>query len=167
RLISEQTGRRITVNAFNPGAMSDTGFSRPSGNILVRGAVRVIGGVMGALVGKQSTSIESGAALASLVTDPSLAAMTGRYVDRGVEVESSPLSYDRDNAGELWQASMAMSGLGPSETIFISTKEANHGSGAILVQNRTNGSRTARSARQGMLEAAIVGAAEPGYARPP
>ena len=122
RLISEQTDRHITVNAFNPGAMTDTGFSRPAGNALVRVAVRVIGGIMGALIGKQSTSIESGAALASLITDPS--PVTGRYIDRGAEAESSPLSRDRDNARELWQASMAMSGLKPSETIFESTSKA-------------------------------------------
>ncbi len=125
RLISEQTDLHITVNAFNPGAMTDTGFSRPTGNALVRVSVRVIGGIMGALTGKQSTSIESGAALATLVTDPSLATTTGRYIDRGVEAESSPLSHDRDNARELWQASMAMSGLKPSETIFDSIAKAN------------------------------------------
>jgi NAD(P)-dependent dehydrogenase (short-subunit alcohol dehydrogenase family) len=124
RLISEQTDRHITVNAFNPGAMTDTGFSRPTGNALVRGAVRVIGGIMGALIGKQSTSIESGAALATLITAPSLVTRTGRYIDRGVEAESSPLSHDRGNARELWRASMAMSGLKPSETIFDSTSKA-------------------------------------------
>jgi NAD(P)-dependent dehydrogenase (short-subunit alcohol dehydrogenase family) len=124
RLISEQTGRHITVNAFNPGAMTDTSFSRPAGNALVRGAVRVIGGIMGALIGKQSTSTESGTALASLITSPSLAATTGKYIDRGAEAQSSPLSHDRDNARELWQASMGMSGLKPSETIFDSTPKA-------------------------------------------
>jgi hypothetical protein len=124
RLISEQTGRHITVNAFNPGAMTDTGFSRPAVNALVRGAVRVIGGIMGALIGKQSTSTESGTALASLITSPSLAATTGKYIDRGAEAESSPLSHNRENARELWQASMEMSGLKPSETIFDSTPKA-------------------------------------------
>lgn len=121
RMISEQTERRITVNAFNPGAMTDTGFSRPTGNILVRGVVRVIGTIMGALIGKQSTSITSGAALATLITDPQIATTSGKYFDRGEEAESSPLSHDRDNARELWQASTTMSGLKPSETIFAAT----------------------------------------------
>jgi NAD(P)-dependent dehydrogenase (short-subunit alcohol dehydrogenase family) len=125
RLISERTGRHITVNAFNPGAMTDTGFLRPTGNALVRGAVRVIGGVMGAFIGKQSTSTESGAALATLITSPSLATTTGKYIDRGAEAESSPLSHDRGNARELWQASTAMSGLKPSETIFGPGPKAN------------------------------------------
>jgi len=118
RLISEQTDRHITVNAFNPGAMQDTGFSKPTGNILMRGAVRVIGSVMGAIIGKQSTSSESGAALATLIADPQFATTTGKYFDRGEEADSSPLSHNRDNATELWQASITMTGLKPSETIF-------------------------------------------------
>lgn len=125
RLISEHTDRHITINAFNPGAMADTGFSRPAGNTLVRGVVRVVGGIMGALIGKQSTSIESGALLASLITNPSLAAASGKYIDRGVTAESSLLSYDRDNARELWQASLEMSGLKPSETIFDPSAKEN------------------------------------------
>jgi NAD(P)-dependent dehydrogenase (short-subunit alcohol dehydrogenase family) len=122
RLIQDHTDTRITVNAFNPGAMSDTGFSSPSGNILARAAVRVIGGIMGALIGKQSTAIESGATLASLITNPEFANTTGAYIDRGTTAESSPLSHDRDNAAELWKASTAMTGLGPAETIFSSAE---------------------------------------------
>ena len=112
RRLAERTDKRITVNAFNPGAMSDTGFSSPSGNVLVRGAVRIIGSIMGALIGKQSTSAESGATLASLITDAALATVTGAYIDRGTAAESSDLSHNRDNAQELWLASTAMTGLG-------------------------------------------------------
>lgn len=123
RLLSE-TGRHITVNAFNPGAMPDTGFARPSGNAIARGAVRVVGSVMGRLIGKQSTAIASGAALARLITDPDLATTTGTYIDRGREVPSSPLSHDRDNARELWQASMTMTALRESDTIFPPARHA-------------------------------------------
>jgi NAD(P)-dependent dehydrogenase (short-subunit alcohol dehydrogenase family) len=118
RLIAQRTDKRITVNAFNPGAMTDTGFSRPSGGPLVRAGVAVIGGIMGALIGKHSTAPESGAALSSLVTDPSLAGATGKYIDRGTEAQSSALSYDLDNATELWDTSMKISQLGWSETVF-------------------------------------------------
>jgi NAD(P)-dependent dehydrogenase (short-subunit alcohol dehydrogenase family) len=123
-LLSEQTDRHITVNAFNPGAMSDTGFAKPAGNALTRGAVRVVGGIVGTLIGKQSTAIASGAALARLITDPALATTTSTYIDRGVEVPSSPLSHDRDNARELWQASMTMTALRESDTIFPPTQHA-------------------------------------------
>ena len=124
-LLSEQTDRHITVNAFNPGAMSDTGFAKPTGNALTRGAVRVVGGIVGTLIGKQSTAVASGAALARLITDPALATTTSTYIDRGVEVPSSPLSHDRDNARELWQASMTMTALRESDTIFSPTQHAN------------------------------------------
>ncbi|MFC4532099.1 SDR family NAD(P)-dependent oxidoreductase [Sphaerisporangium dianthi] len=118
RLLADQTDRHITVNAFNPGAMPDTGFAAPTGNALVRGATHVIGTIMGKLIGKQSTSTASGAALAKLITDPALTTTTGTYIDRGAQAPSSPLSRDRDNARELWQASMDMTGLRESDTIF-------------------------------------------------
>jgi len=118
RRIAERTDRRITVNAFNPGAMADTGFSSPAGNVLVRGAVRGIGALMGALIGKQSTAAESGTMLASLITDPVFATTTGAYLDRGSVAESSPLSHDRDNAAELWRSSAAMTGLDAAGSLF-------------------------------------------------
>lgn len=118
RLIQEDTDQRITVNAFNPGAMSDTGFSAPAGNALTRGAVRIIGGIMGALIGKRSTAAQSGATLASLITSPVFANTTGAYIDRGAPAESSTLSHNEHNARELWQASITMTGLRPTETIF-------------------------------------------------
>jgi len=118
RLIREDTKKHITVNAFNPGAMSDTGFAAPTGNALSRGAVRIIGGMMGALIGKQSTATESGTTLASLITSPEFATTTGAYIDRGSAAESSPLSHDQDNARELWRASTIMTGLSRAENIF-------------------------------------------------
>ncbi|WP_326551056.1 SDR family NAD(P)-dependent oxidoreductase [Micromonospora sp. NBC_01813] len=120
RLLSEQPDRQITVNAFNPGAMADTGFIKPAENVIVRFAVQAVGGLMGALIGKQSNSIESGSALAALVTEASYGATTGRYFDRGVEVASSALSYDLGNARDLWETSMELSGLKQEETIFAS-----------------------------------------------
>ncbi|WP_330275959.1 SDR family NAD(P)-dependent oxidoreductase [Lentzea sp. NBC_00516] len=123
RLLAEHTDRRITVNSFNPGAMSDTGFTRPTGNVLVRGAVKVVGGIMGTVIGKASTAAESGPVLASLVTEPSFGTATGKYFDRGVEVPSSALSYDMDKARELWTGSMELSGLSDAETIFAPSRK--------------------------------------------
>lgn len=114
RLIPDRTGRQITVNAFNPGAMPDTGFARPSGNILARGATRLFGSIMGKLIGKQSTSTKSGAELAALITDPAYNGITGKYFDRGVETKSSALSYDLDNARELWRTSAKLCKLNDS-----------------------------------------------------
>lgn len=111
RLIADRADPHRTVNAFNPGAMPDTGFAAPSGNALTRGATRVVGGALGRLIGKQSTATRSGAHLAALVTDPAYAETTGTYVDRGVVTRSSTLSYDVDNARELWETSTSLCGL--------------------------------------------------------
>ena len=118
RLIETKTDRTITVNAFNPGAMSDTNFVRVEGNALLQGILRIFSGIMSHIVGKPGSSIKSGAALASLVTEASFDAMTGKYSDRGEIVKSSFLSYSKDNARELWETSMELSQLSISETIF-------------------------------------------------
>jgi NAD(P)-dependent dehydrogenase (short-subunit alcohol dehydrogenase family) len=122
RLIRTQTDRPITVNAFNPGAMSDTAFARPKGNVVARALVGAITRIMGQIVGKPSTSVESGVKLASLVTYDGFADTTGKYFDRGIEVESSPLSHNEANAAELWSASLELSGLSPMDTIFQGSK---------------------------------------------
>jgi NAD(P)-dependent dehydrogenase (short-subunit alcohol dehydrogenase family) len=126
RLVQDHTDTSITVNAFNPGAMNDTGFARPSGNVLARAAVRAIGAIMGVLIGKRSTAAESGAALAALITNPEFADTTGAYIDRGTLAESSSLSHDRDNAEELWRVSTAMAALNPTQTIFTTPTTAEH-----------------------------------------
>ncbi|MRN56367.1 SDR family NAD(P)-dependent oxidoreductase [Paenibacillus monticola] len=118
RLIETKTDRKITVNAFNPGAMSDTNFVRVEGSALLQGILRVFSRIMNHIVGKPSTSIKSGAALASLVTEASFDTMSGKYVDRGEITKSSTLSYSKDNARELWKTSMELSQLRISETIF-------------------------------------------------
>lgn len=118
RLIATQTEKQITVNAFNPGAMSDTNFIRIEGNIFLQGIMRGFSRVMGVIVGKPSSSVKSGAILASIITEPALAKISGKYLDRGKDIKSSPLSYNKDNARELWETSMELSKLSQSETIF-------------------------------------------------
>lgn len=118
RLLATKTDRQITVNAFNPGAMSDTNFIRIEGNIPLQGIMRGFSRVMGVIVGKPSSSVKSGAILASLIIEPALAEMTGKYLDRGKDIKSSLLSYNKDNARELWKTSMELSKLSQSETIF-------------------------------------------------
>jgi NAD(P)-dependent dehydrogenase (short-subunit alcohol dehydrogenase family) len=117
-LIATQTDRQITVNAFNPGYMPDTDFIRIEANLLLQGMARSFSRIMGGMIGKPSTSVKSGANLASLITEPSFGTMTGKYLDRGQEIKSSPLSYNKDNARELWETSMELSTLRQSETLF-------------------------------------------------
>lgn len=101
----KEDGRKITVNAFNPGFMADTNFAK--GNAKARALV-----VKATMPKRYGTLAESSAALARLVTDEEFAGASGEYFDRGVSaVKSSELSYNDDNAKELWNASMRFTGL--------------------------------------------------------
>ena len=58
-----------------------------------------------------------------MVLDPELAKTTGKYFPshaRWHEARSSELSYDAERAGELWDASVRMSGLAAGESIALS-----------------------------------------------
>lgn len=99
-----RAGSTIAVNAFNPGLMTDTNFapdkSRFTPEFLARVSDR-----LGSLE-KSST------ALAAIMTEPNFAGITGKYFDRGTtQTESSPLSYNEENARELWDMSAAYVGL--------------------------------------------------------
>jgi len=118
RLIDTRTDKQITVNAFNPGAMSDTNFIRVEGSALLQGIMKSFSRVMSRIIGKQSSSVKSGANLASLITNSSYDKVSGKYVDRGEVIKSSLLSYDENNARELWKTSMKLSKLSQNETIF-------------------------------------------------
>lgn len=71
---------RACVLAFDPGLMPGTGLARDRG-ALTRLAWHTILRVAGALMPAASTARRSGAALAWLLTDPSLAGITGAYYD--------------------------------------------------------------------------------------
>jgi hypothetical protein len=54
------------------------------------------------------TAQESGGALARLVTDPELSAVTGRYFEGDRQIRSSEESYNDERAEGLWSASMIL-----------------------------------------------------------
>ena len=56
------------------------------------------------------TPAESGAALARLLIDPALEGTSGQYFEGMREIPSSTESYDAGRAGELWQASVSLTG---------------------------------------------------------
>ena len=96
----------IAVNAFDPGLMPATGLARD-----YPAPVRALNRALAPLVSRLPFAArpeESAAALARLVTDPDLASLTGRYVERGHEEPSSPASYDRERARQLWEASVEL-----------------------------------------------------------
>jgi hypothetical protein len=60
----------------------------------------------------------AGKALARLILDPQLEGVKGKYFREFDEIPSSLESYDREKAAELWNSSVEMVKLQPSETLF-------------------------------------------------
>ena len=99
-----QMKKLITVNAFNPGLMTDTNLS--AGN-KVRFNKEFLESVKDIIC---SVPVSS-KALAEMITKPYYGQVTAKYNDRGNEVPSSKLSYNIENAVELWETSVSLTGL--------------------------------------------------------
>lgn len=107
----EHIDSSITANALNPGLMTDTNFA-PNKSRFTPEFLQQVWDRIGSL--EQSAN-----ALAHMVTDPSLDTMTGNYFDRGINPkESSPLSYNSENALNLWNTSVTLTKLEQNETLL-------------------------------------------------
>jgi NAD(P)-dependent dehydrogenase (short-subunit alcohol dehydrogenase family) len=108
----------ITVNAFNPGLMPGTGLARDYPPLLRLGwhfllpLVRPLARRFIPI----NTVEASGQALARLVTDPALEAVSGKYFSGMDEVRSSEASYDPQPALDLWETSLKLVKLAQAET---------------------------------------------------
>jgi NAD(P)-dependent dehydrogenase (short-subunit alcohol dehydrogenase family) len=93
------SGSSVSVAAFNPGLMTDTNFASIPGPVGV-----VMKRIFGSRVGDLAIS---SAALAELAAGQDGSPITGLYFDRtaAVATRSSGLSYDVDNARDLWDVS--------------------------------------------------------------
>ncbi len=115
--IRRETGRKITVNAFDPGLMPGTGLARQ-----VKSAAlfvwKYILPVITLLPINAHTPRKSGKALASLVTDTVFRDVTGRYFEGTRERKSSMLSYSKINAKDLWDTSVELARLSESESVL-------------------------------------------------
>jgi NAD(P)-dependent dehydrogenase (short-subunit alcohol dehydrogenase family) len=101
---------RITVNAFNPGFMADTGLGDRAQGSLERLAKR-LSPLLARCLGTASSAEKSGRLLAEMLTAPAFEGLTGRYFDRGRETPSSKLSYNKENAVNLWERSLGLAGI--------------------------------------------------------
>jgi NAD(P)-dependent dehydrogenase (short-subunit alcohol dehydrogenase family) len=113
--LARRLSEGITVNAFDPGLMPGTGLAREYPPV-VRFAwhhilPRLIPLLRLVLVKNIHTPEESGAALARLIVDPTLAPTSGRYFEGLREIRSSVASYDKDRAEELWRESANLTGM--------------------------------------------------------
>lgn len=110
----KQAGRHLTVNAFDPGAVPATNLLSSMANPVVRTLLksRFTTSLMGLLGVTQSTPERSGSAMARLLLDPALTAVSGRYFQIEHQKQSSRESYDLANARDLWESSERLVGLG-------------------------------------------------------
>ena len=98
-------GRDVTANAFNPGFMADTNFSKGGGKL------RELA-VKSTMPDRYGTLATSSDALAQLVADECFSTTSGAYFDRSTRTtRSSELSYNAQNAAELWLKSMEYTGF--------------------------------------------------------
>jgi NAD(P)-dependent dehydrogenase (short-subunit alcohol dehydrogenase family) len=99
----------VTANGFDPGLMPGTSLMREAPAPLRFIARHIPIALLRWLFSPNvHTAQESGEALARLVTDPDLAAITRRYFEGRREIRSSDESYNDERAEELWKASVAM-----------------------------------------------------------
>jgi NAD(P)-dependent dehydrogenase (short-subunit alcohol dehydrogenase family) len=105
------SGCAITVNAFNPGMMTDTGGFSKSINPIMLFVGKIIAPLFAYCQGRLGSSEKSGKSLADIITDEKYTSITGKYIDRGVIKNSSALSYNLMNAEELWKVSEQLTGL--------------------------------------------------------
>jgi NAD(P)-dependent dehydrogenase (short-subunit alcohol dehydrogenase family) len=114
--IKSDTAKNITVNAFNPGFMADTGLGKTRS--LGERIAKRVAPLLARLLGVHSSAVKSGKLLANLMTNDCFCGLSGRYFDREKEAPSSALSYHKANAENLWQRSVELVKLRKNETIF-------------------------------------------------
>src|SRR5262245_33958800 len=111
-----------TVNGFDPGLVPGSGLARD-----YPAPLRFVWDRVGPTLARGLTHLtptinpapKSGAALARLVLDPSLATVTGRYFpshSRWHDAPSSDASYDTTLAARLWDESLTLAKLAPGES---------------------------------------------------
>lgn len=107
-------GRRLTVNAFDPGLVPGSGLAREYAAPLRFVWDRVLPGlarVLSPVVASINPADKAGGALARLVLDPELERVSGKYFPshtRWREEASSAASYDPERGRALWDASVGM-----------------------------------------------------------
>ena len=106
----------ITVNAFNPGLMLDTGLVRDySKGEMMSLSLRSLRYLLPQILRFRSAR-NMGPALARLVIDPALADVSGAYFDGYERKASSAASNDLALAAALWDTSRDLTGLPAVET---------------------------------------------------
>lgn len=106
----------ITVNVFNPGLMPGSGLAQDY-TVAAKFVWNNILPILCKFVPNVNTMEQAGKALARLVSDPTLANITGKYFSCFKMINSSKESYDQEKAKQLWDASLQLTQLKSEETI--------------------------------------------------
>lgn len=105
----KQRGSKITVNAFNPGLMTDTAFFSDK-SMFTDAFLQAVSDRVGSREG-------SAQALAGMMVEPKYHGVSAAYIDRGEIVSSSDLSHNKENSLELWDASVTLAAAKADETL--------------------------------------------------
>ena len=117
--------RALTVNSMDPGLVPGSGLARDYSPALRFVWNRVLPGIARVVtlaVPWISTAPKSGQAVARLVLDPTLAGITGKYFPSHTRWQAAPSSidsYDVEQARALWQESVHVTGLTPTESPLV------------------------------------------------
>lgn len=118
--LQAESDKKVTVNAFNPGLMTDTNFMPENTNIIVKHLLPIFATVLSTVIGQKGSGIESGKGLANLITEDKFEGITRKYFDRNNEtpVETSPQAQDKKAGEKLWKESTELVNLKENETIL-------------------------------------------------
>jgi NAD(P)-dependent dehydrogenase (short-subunit alcohol dehydrogenase family) len=94
----------ITINAYNPGLMPDTGLGGLNKKLFQKLFLKYILPLF--VKEAMSTPERSGQLLANLVTSEKFETVTGKYFDRDKEIAPSKESFDKNKMTDLWNTSV-------------------------------------------------------------
>lgn len=118
--LKKETDKNITVNAFNPGLMTDTNFMPENSNIIAKKLLPHFASLLARIIKQKGSGVESGKGLANLITEKQFEGITRKYFDRNNEtpIETSLQAQDNEAARKLWVESAELVNLKENETIL-------------------------------------------------
>ncbi len=115
--LMHQTNTHITVNAFDPGEMPGTDFSRTF-PLPAKLFVKHILPLLKKFQKTAPSARKSGKNLAALVLEPKYSGITNKFYRGTTVVASSELSYNEANKKDLWATSVRLTQLTSAELFF-------------------------------------------------
>ena len=110
-----ETGKVISVNSWSPGVVPTTQGGRDMNPIMKKIMMsRWFVNFMGSHL---STERDAAQALGDLITDPKYAGLSGRYFDGFNDIPSSVESRDASKARAVWEQSIRLAALEPSDCL--------------------------------------------------